>query len=172
VNRTGLALRTIFDCVWIACLLGIALDLVTANVAVEYFTVHHPKVVESKSPFVMALVWGIGAAWWFGAIAGGVLAAVNSRRKSPVSPKVLRAFMIRTVGILWLTMMAMLSSIYGLIGLIPGEKRRPSFDEDRQLMSVALTHMTEYVLGAVALAVVCRLVWKYQSPRTPEAVKS
>lgn len=31
----------------LACCLGIAMDLVTANVAVEYFTVHHPKLVDS-----------------------------------------------------------------------------------------------------------------------------
>lgn len=43
------------------CCLGLAIDLVTANVAVEYFTVHHPKVVDSESPWVMALVWGVGA---------------------------------------------------------------------------------------------------------------
>lgn len=164
VNKFGLAVRTVFDCTWVACLLGIALDLVTANVAVEYFTVHHPKVVDSNSPFVMALVWGVGAAWWFGAIAGVILAVVNSRRESPLSPPILRAFMMRAAGILWLTMMAILASVYGLIGLLPVEERRPSFDQDRRLMSVALTHMTEYVLGAVALAIVCRWVWKYKPP--------
>lgn len=49
--------------VLLSCLLGIALDMVTANVAVEYFTGHHPHVVDSDSPWVLALVWGPGASW-------------------------------------------------------------------------------------------------------------
>jgi hypothetical protein len=31
-------------------MLGVCLDLVTANVAVEYFTVHHPKILPTENP--------------------------------------------------------------------------------------------------------------------------
>ncbi len=156
--------RIVIECILIACGLGIALDLVTAHVAVEYFTVHHPKVIDSTSPLVMALVWGIGAAWWFGAAAGGILAVVNSRRNQPLPVVDIRLMMIKTSVILWVVMMLILLTTYGLIGLIPMPKKSPTFDFDRRIMSVALTHMTEYVLGTIALIVVARKVIKLQVP--------
>lgn len=36
--------------VGLACLLGAAMNAVTANLAVEYFTVHHPGLVYSEPP--------------------------------------------------------------------------------------------------------------------------
>ena len=75
----------ILQVVLATCLLGIAIDVVTANVAVEYFTVYHPHVVDSNSPWVMALVWGVGASWWFGAIASVLLWWINIRRPQPLS---------------------------------------------------------------------------------------
>lgn len=133
-----------------ACALGIAMDTVTAHVAVEYFTVHHPKVVDSQSPLVMALVWGIGASWWFGLIAGAILAFVNHRlRPSLPSGRVLALVGWCCLG-LWVAMMLILVGTYGIAGLIPPAQRRPSFESDRRLMAVAIAHLTEYVLGGVA----------------------
>ncbi len=140
------------------------MDLVTAHVAVEYFTVHHPKVAESKSPVIMALVWGVGASWWFGAIAGGVLATVNTRRPIPLPLTTLRLMMAKACAVLWILMMLILATTYGLIGLIPVEQRRATFDFDRRIMAVALTHLTEYVLGAIALVVVAVRVWRTRLP--------
>lgn len=130
------------------------MDLVTANVAVDYFTVVHPKMVESNSPWVMALVWGIAAAWWFGAGAGFLLGLVNARREVPLSPARVRREFGRACVILWITLMAILAATYLLIGLMPTHLRRPTFDYDRRMMAVALTHLTEYALGVVALIVV------------------
>lgn len=152
------ALRFIATIVVLTCLFGIALDLVTAHVWVDYFTVHHPKVVASKSPIIMAIVWGVGASWWFGAIAAAILWWFNRRRLYPVPAATLIRWTARALAVLWITMMAILASIYALIGLIPVESRRPTFDIDRRAMSVALTHQTEYVLGAVVLIVLMILV--------------
>jgi len=137
-----------------ACGLGIAMDMVTAHVAVEYFTVHHPHVLDSTSPVAMALYWGVAAAWWFGAGAGVVLVWLNSRRAHPLPPEVIRKEMIWACIVLWVTLMLILASCYGLIGLIPMKARRATFDFDRRIMAVALTHLTEYVLGAIVLVVV------------------
>lgn len=152
------ALRFIASAVVLTCLFGIALDLVTAHVWVDYFAVHHPKVVESKSPIVMAIIWGVGASWWFGAIAAAILWWFNRRRPHPVPTGMLIRWTAQALAVLWLTMMAILGSIYALIGLLPVEKRRPTFDIDRRAMSVALTHQTEYVLGAIVLIVLMILV--------------
>ena len=146
-----------------ACLLGVAMDMVTAHVAVEYFTVHHPKVVESTSPVVMALVWGVGASWWFGALAGGVLAYVNSRRPSPLMPAAIRPMMGKACVALWVILMLILAGTYGLISALP-IPRRATFDFDRRIMSVALTHLTEYALGFIALVVVAVRVRRCPEP--------
>lgn len=169
VSRYILSCRIILDCILLACALGIALDMVTAHIAVEYFTVHHPKVVESKEPWVMALVWGVGAAWWFGALAGVVLAFINGRRKSPLGPGPIRVMMAKACAALWVTMMLILATSYGLIGLIPMAQRGPAFDHDRRLMAVALTHMTEYLLGTVALVIVGFRVWRANTAEPTDA---
>lgn len=49
--------------VGLACLLGICIDLVTANVAVDYFSVHHPRLIPTDNPWVLAVAWGIVASW-------------------------------------------------------------------------------------------------------------
>lgn len=130
---------------------GIALDLVTAHVAVEYFSVHHPHVVDSDSPVVMALIWGIGASWWFGGIAAVAFWWYNARRPRPVAPPRMLAWVVRALVWLWATMMGILAAIYGLAGLAPVEQRGPSFEHDRRLVAVAMTHATEYVLGGIVV---------------------
>lgn len=156
--RSMPALRFIATITALTCLLGIALDLVTAHIWVDYFTVHHPKVVNSTSPTVMAFVWGIGASWWFGAIAAAILWVFNRRRRNPAPERLLVRWVIRSLVALWVTMMVILATTYGLIGLLPAEARRPTFDTDRRAMAVAITHMTEYALGAVVLVVLMILV--------------
>ncbi len=55
---------------------GIAHDMVTAHVCVEYFSVAHPPVIGPSPPFVYALVWGVIATWWVGLPLGVMLAFV------------------------------------------------------------------------------------------------
>lgn len=49
------AIKIILFGVFVAIVYGIAHDMVTAHVYVEYFTVYHMHVVDSESPVVMAL---------------------------------------------------------------------------------------------------------------------
>jgi hypothetical protein len=135
----------------LTCLLGIAIDAVTANVAVEYFTVHHPHVVNSDSPWVMAIVWGVGASWWFALIAALLLWWVNSRRTQPLPRRRILRMVIPALVFIWLTMIT--GSVYTVAGFIPVQQRRPSFESDRRLMSVALAHATEYALGGFVTVV-------------------
>lgn len=158
VSHASQAFRFIATVVALTCLFGIALDLVTAHVWVEYFTVHHPKVVASQSPIVMAVIWGLGASWWFGAAAAAILWWFNRRRPNPLSAATLVRWIVHALIALWLVMIAMLGAIYALIGLLPIKMRRPTFDVDRRAMSVALTHQTEYVLGVIVFVVLMILV--------------
>lgn len=135
------------------CLLGISIDVVTANVAVEYFTVHHPHVVDSESPWVMALIWGVGASWWFGLIAAVLLWWVNSRRTEPLERKRILRMVVRSMILIWAIMMGILVGVYAFAGIIPAHRRPATFESDRRLMAVALSHASEYVLGGIVTLV-------------------
>jgi len=53
-----------------AILYGIAQDMVTVRVSLEYFTAGHPNVFNTANPTVLALGWGVIASWWAGLILG------------------------------------------------------------------------------------------------------
>jgi len=143
-----------------ACGLGVCLDLVTANVAVEYFSVHHPRIVDTQNPWILGIVWGFAASWWFGAIAGTVVATINELRAQPLAPKRILKWVAVSCVVLWLVMIALLTSVYLVASSIPLTERRPSFDYDRRIMAVAVAHMYEYLLGAIAmLAIVIKTWW-------------
>ena len=149
-----------FGSIGLACLLGICLDLVTANVAVEYFTVHHPRIVETERPWILAIIWGIGASWWFGAISGAIVGSINHRRQEPLQPIQILKWVAMACFILWLIMMAILVSVLALADTIPLEKRRPTFDYDRRIMAVAMAHQFEYILGAITLLIIAIKTWR------------
>jgi len=66
-----------------AVVYGILLDLVTAHLCVEYFTIAHPRIVESENPVALALVWGVVATWWMGLLLGIPLAMACRAGKRP-----------------------------------------------------------------------------------------
>ncbi len=109
----------------------------------------------------MALIWGIGASWWFGAIAGGVLAVLNWRREVVVPTGVIRGWMVRACVVLWVVMISILVVSYVGIGFLPIKVKDAQFEHNRRLISVAFTHMTEYVLGVIALIFVGRKLLTY-----------
>lgn len=57
-----------------AVVYGILHDQVTAHVCVEYFTIAHPQIFPTESPFLLAIGWGIIATWWVGLPLGVLLA--------------------------------------------------------------------------------------------------
>jgi hypothetical protein len=59
-----------------AIVYGILHDQVTAHLCVEYFTIAHPPVFPTQSPFLLALGWGVLATWWVGLPLGFLLASV------------------------------------------------------------------------------------------------
>src|ERR1700742_3819758 len=68
--------KIILFCLAAAIVYGILHDQVTAHLCVEYFTVAHPQVFHTQSPFLLALGWGVIATWWVGLPLGILLAAV------------------------------------------------------------------------------------------------
>ena len=153
-------LTLLLGSIGLACALGICLDLVTAHVAVEYFTIHHPQIVRTEQPWLLALMWGIAASWWFGAIAGVVLGVINHRRQVPLRPHQILQWGAIACFVLWLIMIAILVSVLIIANTIPENVRRPSFEYDRRIMAVAIAHQYEYVLGAIALLVLAVKTWR------------
>jgi hypothetical protein len=143
--------------------LGIALDMVTAHLAVEYFTVHHPTIVQTERPWLLALVWGVAASWWFGAIAGTILGLVNHWRREPLPARMILRWGAVACLALWCLMIAIVLGVLGLSSTIPDDLRRPTFESDRRLMAVALTHQYEYVLGLFALLILAVRIWRAPS---------
>jgi hypothetical protein len=105
-------LAIIFLCTLAAIAYGILHDQITARICVEYFTIGHPKIIESTSPTLLAFAWGVIATWWFGAALGIPLACVARIGRPPrVEPREL----IRPILIL-LAVMGTTSAIAGVIG--------------------------------------------------------
>jgi hypothetical protein len=156
-------LTLLLGTIGLACALGISLDLVTANVAVEYFTVHHPRIVNTENPWLLAIVWGVAASWWFGAIAGVVLGILNHRRQNPLPPKRILKWGAIACLVLWLVMIAILVAVLVFSSTIPESDRRPTFDYDRRIMSVAMAHQFEYALGGIAFLIIAFKTYRAKS---------
>ena len=156
-------LVTVIGSIAIACLLGIALDLVTANVAVDYFLVHHPRIVASKSPWVLAIVWGVAASWWFGAIVGLLIATINHVRSKSLPPiRILKWGMI-AAAILWIVMIVILVAVLMISSTIPVDKRPATFEYDRRLVAVAMAHQYEYLFATIAATILGLMTWRVRS---------
>jgi len=165
-------LRIVIEAILLSILYGIAHDMVTAHVWVEYFTVHHAKVVESTNPVVMALVWGVLATWWMGAFAGGLLWAFSTLGTFPALPLLrLRQIMLRGMGGLYVTAMLVLGLSYIGLGWIGQGHDIPDLEVRRRAMSVGITHMYSYGAGALLiLAMGARVL--YLRSRAATALRS
>jgi len=145
----------------LSIVLGIAIDLVTANIAVDYFAVYHPHVIDSRSPWLLALVWGVIASWWAGAAGGAILAFFNRNLPTRVPSRMVLTWMAKACGIIWCTMMAIVAGVYLLASAIPLNQRRLTFEEDRRLMAVAIAHSGEYVFAAIAVLIIAVKMHRY-----------
>jgi hypothetical protein len=145
---------------------GILHDQVTAHLCVEYFTIAHPPVFPTFSPFWLAIGWGIIATWWVG-LPFGVMLAVAARvgprpkfrladlRRPIVLLMLFSATMALLAGSLGALLVAthMLSVPNGWAEVIPPDKH-VAFSAD------AWAHGASYVSGALGgLFVIGRTIW-------------
>jgi hypothetical protein len=142
---------------------GLVHDQITAHLCVEYFSVAHPKVIESDSPFLLALVWGVLATWWVGLILGIPLAA-GARIGS--WPK-LEATHLRLPILVLLAVMAMCAGVAGLTAkaaagdslayFAPELSRSIPLEKHQTFIGVWVAHTTSYATGF--LGGMCLLIW-------------
>lgn len=109
-------LGIILTSVLAAVVYGVLHDQITVRVCVEYFTVGHPKIIESNSPTLLAFAWGFWATWWTGLLLGVGL-ALTARLGS--RPKRSLRSLVRPI--VWLlAVMGGFALVSGIIGYVIG----------------------------------------------------
>src|SRR5215472_606893 len=93
------SLAIIFLAVAAAVGYGIIHDQITARICVEYFTIGHPRLINSDSPTVLAIFWGVVATWWVGLPLGlGLTVAARAGRRPKLKAQDLVIPVLRLLG--------------------------------------------------------------------------
>lgn len=158
-------LKTILLCISGAIVFGIVHDMITANICVEYFTIGHPKILESENPFVLALLWGVLATWWVGLMLGIFIIVHNIIGKFPPLPfETIKRWVLRLLLIMCIT-----SPLAGLLGyilakaevinIIPELGQRFPSDKHVAFLGVGWAHLSSYLVGFIGGIAICVKVW-------------
>ncbi|HEX2750749.1 MAG TPA: hypothetical protein VHM91_22280 [Verrucomicrobiales bacterium] len=149
-----------------AVIYGIVHDLITAHLCVEYFTIGHPRLIDSGSPVKLALFWGVAATWWVGLIIGIALACA-ARRGSRPKLRIRHLWRPLTILLAWMFVVAILA---GLTGYLTGKTglfylaepfaTRISPEKHLAFLTVAWAHAGSYLAGFVGGIVLCIRTWK------------
>ncbi len=70
-------------CMLSAILYGIVHNQVTVRINLEYFTIGHRQIINSTSPTLLGIAWGIHPNWWVGIAMGVVLSLAGRAGKWP-----------------------------------------------------------------------------------------
>lgn len=157
-----------------AVLYGILHDLVTAHVCVEYFSVFHPRIIDSRNPVALALLWGVIATWWVGLPLGILSALAVTAGRRPVLP--VRAFLrsfSRFLAVLYVLTLS--AGLCGALvhGMIPDRVLilygLPA-DKISGYRFCAWAHETSYVGGFLGGGLLLPLrLYRQRNPETPPA---
>ena len=146
---------------------GIVHDQVTARICVEYFTVGHPRIINSDSPTLLGLVWGVVATWWVGLPLGALLAL--AARAGPW-PR-LEAADLRAGVLILLVVMGICAAASGFIGYEFAVAQQIGFPSvwangvspDKQPAFIAdwWAHNASYDVGIIGGVVLCVItLWR------------
>lgn len=166
MNKRAAAVRIVALSIAAAIVYGIAHDLVTAHVCVEYFTVAHPPVFATEEPVLLALGWGVIATWWVGFLLGLPLAFAALRGPRP--PR-LASTLVRPLARL-LAAMAIFALLAGVLGwtlgatgvfvvVEPLASRIPA-ERHARFLACAWAHGASYLGGFVGGLWLVRATWR------------
>ena len=139
----------------LAVAFGLLHDLFSSAMCKEYFTVHHPKIIESDHWLAMALLWGVIATWWVGTVGGAFLAVCTQVGRAPavdagtvvsLAAKCAAAVLL-LAPLTWLAVYA-----FGLNVLKSNHGTRTT-EHDVRLMASAIMHAQSYLLSALVFLV-------------------
>lgn len=157
-------------CILAAVGYGVAHDLVTAHVCVEYFTIGHPKLFATESPALLAVGWGIAATWWVGLLLGVPLAFAALAKGRGARPRPLQrsASSLAKPILALVGSMGIIATLAGLIGfalaraglVVLVEPLASSVPVDRHVAFITdlWAHSASYLAGLVGGVVLIRRV--------------
>jgi len=150
-----------------AIIYGILHDQVTAHLCVEYFTIAHPPVFPTDSPFLLAIGWGIIATWWVGLPLGIGLALAARVGKWPkltfaeVRRSIIILMLVCAVAAIILGGVGATLLASGAIALAPPWDQLISHDRHVAFMADAWAHLASYGFGLLGgLIVIGRTMWR------------
>jgi len=162
-------------CIVAAIVYGILHDLVTANLCVEYFSVFHPPIFHTDSPWLLALGWGVVATWWMGLFLGAMIAVFA--QAGPLPMLNWRRLIWPLVAVLVASYIAALVSgvtAFHFIVNIPDWARTEAVNEahlspekQRAFTADLYAHMASYYTSAACSVILCLwILWKrLRAPR-------
>ena len=155
------SVKIFLACVVAAVLYGIVHDQITAHLCIEYFTVFHPKIIDSQSPTLLGLAWGVVATWWVGAILGILLAIVS---QAGFRPKLQVRDLLRPICIL-LAVMGVCALAAGCIGYISGWVSQDSaalvpISARKAFAADFWAHSASYLAGVVGGVAFCVFAYR------------
>ena len=159
-----------------AVVYGILHDQVTARVCLEYFTVFHPPVFQTRSPTLLALGWGVIATWWVGLPLGTLLAI--AARAGTRSPLYTARELVWPVTYLMLAvgLCALVAGVSGWWLTKKGHVDVPEWvavglpsTRHAVFMADAWAHETSYTAGEVGGVLLCVITWLRRRPTSRES---
>lgn len=146
---------------------GIAHDMVSAHLCLEYFTIGHPRLFAADIPALHALAWGVLATWWVGLLLGVLLAVVarlGVRREKLPAKRVIRG-MVGLLGVTGvcaaLTGMAAYGLAHGGVLVLGGAwPQLIPEDEHADFLTAGVMHLTSYGVALVGGIVLSVRMWR------------
>jgi type III secretory pathway component EscS len=165
------SIKILFSTLILAVTYGIIHDMVTAHLCIEYFTIGHPKIINSQSPVLLALTWGVIATWWVALPMGLLVAGFNQIGSNPsLQYKEVLKLIIKL-----LCIMFCIALFSGLIGYILAElnviylvpRLAEQMDESKysKFLSAGWAHTSSYLSGIIGTFIVCAIIHKRRKGR-------
>jgi hypothetical protein len=163
------SISLIFASIFFAIAYGMIHDLITANICVAYFTIGHPKIIESESPIVLAFLWGTIATWWVGLIMGVILSLFNSIGKQvKLELKSIIKMILKLL--LYMLVLALIAGIIGftltelnVIHLVPRLAKLIDSNQHSRFLAVGWAHFSSYISGIIGTWIIAFEIKKRRS---------
>jgi hypothetical protein len=142
-----------------AVLYGLAHDQVTIRISPEYFTLGHPRIIDTDSITLIALAWGVVATWWMGLILGVPVALCCTVGTWPrlgardVALPLAMVLAVMAVGAAISALAARQSAIGFPVTEMRGVKLSP--EQQRSFFVAFAAHNASYFIGATGGGALC-----------------
>ncbi len=163
-------------CIGSSVAYGILHDQITARICVEYFTIGHVRILDTESPTILGLVWGVIATWWVGLMLGiplAIAARAGRRPKRDVRSLVRpisRLLLVMAVSALAAGMVGFVLARNGVLILAEPFASRVPRDRHARFLADGATHLASYAVGFLGGVVVIARVWRSRKRARPADV--